>query len=106
MTHEDGFSRRAFLGGIAAVCGASPAVRADIRPPDSKTLREPARDVPVAGECEVLVAGGGPAGIAAAVGAARQGAKVILIESKGTVGGIWTNGLLGCLLGFQDDFVD
>lgn len=101
MIHEDGFSRRAFLGGIAAVCSASPAVCADIRPPDSKTLREPARDVPVAGECDVLVAGGGPAGIAAAVGAARQGAKVILIESKGTVGGIWTNGLLGCLLGFN-----
>ena len=106
MTHEDGFSRRAFLGGIAAVCGASPAGRADIRPPGSKTLREPAREIPIAGECDVLVAGGGPAGIAAAIGAARNGAKTILLESKGTVGGIWTNGLLGCLLGFNYSELD
>ena len=106
MTNEDGFSRRAFLGGIAAVCGTSPAGRADLCPPGSKTLREPAREIPVAGECDVLVAGGGPAGIAAAIGAARRGAKTILVESKGTVGGIWTNGLLGCLLGFNYSELD
>lgn len=106
MTNEDGFSRRAFLGGIAAVCGTSPAGRADLCPPGSKTLREPAREIPIAGECDVLVAGGGPAGIAAAIGAARRGAKTILVESKGTVGGIWTNGLLGCLLGFNYSELD
>lgn len=106
MTNEDGFSRRAFLGGIAAVCGTSPAGRADLCRPGSKTLREPAREIPVAGECDVLVAGGGPAGIAAAIGAARRGAKTILVESKGTVGGIWTNGLLGCLLGFNYSELD
>ena len=88
----------AAIGGAAAIprpaSAAEPAAKAGF-------LREPARDVPVAGECDVLVAGGGPAGIAAAVGAARQGAKVILLEAKGSVGGIWTNGLLGCLLGFN-----
>ena len=96
--------RRTFFGGMAMVGGAAVlpgtvcAGEADVR---NGVLREPARDIPVAGECDVVVAGGGPAGIAAAVGAARQGAKVILLESKGTVGGIWTNGLLGCLIGFN-----
>ena len=104
MSSAQGIDRRTFFGGLAAVGGtvvlpvgasaAEPAVKEGF-------LREPAREVPVADACDVLVAGGGPAGIAAAVGAARQGAKVILLESKGTVGGIWTNGLLGCLLGFN-----
>ena len=97
-------NRRSFLCAMTAVggIGASPLSAGAVRNGEKKSfLHEPARDVPVAGECDVLVAGGGPAGIAAAVGAARQGAKVILLESKGTVGGIWTNGLLGCLLGFN-----
>ena len=104
MAGNSGMDRRTFFGGMAVVGGAAVlpgaacASEADAR---NGFLREPARDVPVAGECDVLVAGGGPAGIAAAVGAARQGAKVILLESKGTVGGIWTNGLLGCLIGFN-----
>ena len=64
-------------------------------------VREPAREVKIAGDADVIVAGGGPAGISAAIGAARQGAKVVLLEAKGTVGGIWTHGLLGCLIGFN-----
>ena len=59
------------------------------------------REIPVEEGFDIVVAGGGPAGIAAAVGAARQGAKVVLLESKGSVGGIWTNGLLGCLGAFH-----
>jgi len=104
-----GISRRAFFGGMAVVGGAAVlpgsvcAAEAGVK---EGFLREPSRDIPVAGECDVLVAGGGPAGIAAAVGAARQGAKVVLLESKGTVGGIWTNGLLGCLLGFNYSELD
>lgn len=45
-----------------------------------KTVREPAREVPVRHETEVLVVGGGPAGVAAAVAAARNGAATPLIE--------------------------
>lgn len=44
--------------------------------------------------CDVLVAGGGTAGIASAISAARQGADVILCESGGYLGGIATKGLV------------
>ena len=104
MASSSGIDRRAFFGGMAAIGGAAAlpgAACAAVAEVGKGFLREPARDIPVAGECDVLVAGGGPAGIAAAAGAARKGAKVILLEAKGTVGGIWTNGLLGCLLGFN-----
>ncbi|MDZ4198749.1 MAG: FAD-dependent oxidoreductase [Kiritimatiellia bacterium] len=59
-----------------------------------KHVTEPARCVPIVGESDVLVAGGGPAGVAAALAAARCGARTRLIESHGCLGGIWTAGLL------------
>jgi hypothetical protein len=52
------------------------------------------------GVADVVVAGGGPAGVAAACAAARSGAKVLLFEMQGSLGGIWTSGLLGCVLDF------
>lgn len=54
---------------------------------------EPSRDIPVAHEAEVLVVGGGPAGVAAAISAARAGAKTLLVETAGYLGGMWTLGL-------------
>lgn len=48
---------------------------------------------------DVLVAGGGPAGICAAVAAARQGAKVLLVERYGAVGGNLTLGNVSPILG-------
>ena len=42
---------------------------------------------PSLGDCEILVVEGGPAGIGAALGAARQGANVLLIENQGFFGG-------------------
>src|SRR6202012_3991619 len=53
-------------------------------------IEEPARQVPVYGEYEVAVLGGGPAGIAAAVAAARAGRRTILIERYGFLGGMGT----------------
>ena len=50
-------------------------------------MQEPARDTPVIAETDVVVLGAGPAGIAAAVGAARNGAKVMLVERYGFLGG-------------------
>lgn len=52
------------------------------------------RNTPVVAEVDVVVAGGGPAGIAAATAAARCGAKVILIERYGYLGGLATGGLV------------
>lgn len=51
-------------------------------------------EVPITHECDVLVAGGGPSGFAAAVTAARNGAKVIILERGASFGGMWTLGLV------------
>ena len=56
----------------------------------SKTIEEPARQVPLYGEYEIVVLGGGPAGIAAAVAAARAGRRTLLIERYGFLGGMGT----------------
>ena len=62
------------------------------------TFVEARREIPVAGSSQVLVCGGGPAGIAAALAAARAGASVRLIEMGGCLGGVWTAGLLTKIL--------
>lgn len=59
-----------------------------------KTWIEPSRTLPVFAECDVLVVGGGPAGTAAAVSAARLGANVILLERYNHLGGLSTGGLV------------
>lgn len=58
------------------------------------TYQEPARTLPVVAEVDVLVVGGGPSGFSAAVCAARKGAKTMLIEQSGDVGGVATTGLM------------
>ena len=60
----------------------------------SDTVFEREREVPVLDRTDVLVVGGGPAGLAAAISAARQGARVDLIERYGYVGGMATGGLV------------
>src|SRR5476649_283289 len=55
-----------------------------------KSIEEPARQIPLYGEYEVAVLGGGPAGIAAAVAAARAGRRTLLIERYGFLGGMGT----------------
>jgi len=65
-------------------------------------ILEPARRTPVAGEVDVLVAGGGPAGIAAALAAARQGARTLLVERYGYLGGMITGSYVVAILGVGD----
>jgi hypothetical protein len=66
----------------------------DRRPPSNRTVEEPAQQVPVHTECDVLIVGGGPAGTAAAVAAARLGADVVLLERYNHLGGLSTGGLV------------
>jgi FAD-dependent oxidoreductase family protein len=56
----------------------------------AKSIREPERDIPVRGEYDVVVLGGGPAGIAAAATAAGLGRKTLLVERYGFLGGMGT----------------
>jgi hypothetical protein len=67
------------------------------------TVTEPARDIPVVDQVDVLVVGGGPAGLAAAVSAARLGARVGLIERYGSLGGLATGGLVLLMDGVFDN---
>ena len=55
-----------------------------------KTIIEPAREIELAAETEILIIGGGPAGIAAATAAARCGARTMLLEKYGFLGGMGT----------------
>jgi hypothetical protein len=57
-------------------------------------ITRPSCEIPVRNHCDVLVVGAGPAGIGAAISAARAGAKVSLVEYGGKLGGMWTLGLL------------
>jgi hypothetical protein len=67
------------------------------------SITEPAREVPVLMEADIVVVGGGTTGPFAAIAAARQGKRVVLIERFGSLGGTLTLGLntkpSGALLG-------
>lgn len=55
---------------------------------------QPRREIPVLREADVLVVGGGTAGVVAALAAARAGVRVTLVERYGCFGGLWTAGLV------------
>ena len=65
---------------------------------DGKII-QPSRELPVLHKTDVLVVGGGPAGICAAVAARRAGADVTVVERYGHFGGLWTGGLVLLILG-------
>lgn len=66
-----------------------------------KTIRF-TQNVQVVGDWDVIVAGGGPAGCTAAAAAAREGAKTLLVEATGSLGGMGTNGLVPAWCPFSD----
>jgi hypothetical protein len=67
-----------------------------------KTYREPAREIPIVRDVDVIVVGGGPAGLAAAIAAARSGAQTVLVERFGYLGGTATASLMACINGFRN----
>ncbi|MDQ8192802.1 FAD-dependent oxidoreductase [Coraliomargarita sp. SDUM461004] len=65
-------------------------------------FEEQCRSIPVVEQADVVVCGSGPAGIAAALSAARSGAKTTLIEVHGCLGGVWTAGMLSWVIDSHD----
>lgn len=66
-----------------------------------KFIVEPARQLQVVREADVVVCGGGPSGFIAAIAAARNGAKTLLLEHYGFLGGMATAGLVGPISKFN-----
>src|SRR4030043_1541585 len=67
-----------------------------------KTIKKPARDIKVWREVDVVVVGGGPGGVASAISAARSGAKTVLIERYGHLGGMASGGLVNIFPNLSD----
>ena len=61
------------------------------------TITEPARQIPVLFETDVVVAGAGISGVSAAVASARTDAKTILLEQTGIIGGVTVAGLVATI---------
>src|SRR5690348_139106 len=100
------FSRRHFISAAAsAAASLSVSARADERSsgtaPRSGEFQEPAQNLPLVSDADVIVCGAGPAGVSAAIAAGRAGARVRMFEVNGCLGGVWTAGLLGYLLDFD-----
>lgn len=69
-----------------------------------RTIRETARDIPIRAEVDVVVCGGGSSGVVAAIAAARQGARTVLIEHQGFLGGVTTAMGVNGVGGWQHDW--
>jgi hypothetical protein len=90
---RDESGREAAPSAAGDVCEMLGGVRPTDR--DLKRVPSPARDLAVLARCDVVVIGGGTAGAAAAIGAARRGAKTLVVEYLEGLGGLGTLGLIG-----------
>jgi hypothetical protein len=68
----------------------------------TKTITEEARQIKVCREADVVVVGGGPGGIGSAIASARSGAKTVLIERYGHLGGMASGGLVNIIPNLSD----
>lgn len=103
MNRRD-FIKKSLLAGSAAALSVNTAEALRATEPSSKHkdtdfdtagfITEPSRRISVLTRCDVVVVGGGPAGVAAAIAAAREGASTVLLERYNHLGGLWTGGLV------------
>jgi hypothetical protein len=95
-----GFVQATLGGTVAGICGAvqggSAGAQAGV-----KTYRE-TMSTPIVERHQVVVAGGGPSGVIAALAAARSGADTLLIERYAFLGGTGVAGLMTCYNGFRN----
>ncbi len=68
----------------------------------SSHIFEDSRETPIVHEADVVVCGAGPAGVAAALSASRNGANTVLLEVHGCLGGVWTAGALCWIIDAAD----
>ena len=94
---------RTTLAGAAGVIATPQLTRAtDVASASSADrFLEAAHELPLRADADVIVCGGGPAGCAAAIAAARAGARTRLFEVHGCLGGVWTAGLLTWIFDFD-----
>ena len=86
---------------LGSQCNNPEAAHMSISSPaagDKEQIREPEQMLEVVDSCDVLVVGGGPSGVAAAIASSRAGAHTILLERYNHLGGLWTGGLVLPLL--------
>ena len=91
-----GVSRKGFILGSLAASGG--VLNAGLSRRDG--FVEPLRTLPLQEDADLIVAGGGPAGVSAAITAARRGKRVRLFEAHGSLGGLWTVGMISCVNDF------
>src|ERR1035438_10578557 len=95
-------SRRGFLKGAAGTAAAATASGGAVAAVTGHETFKLNREIPVERGYDVVVAGGGPSGAAAAICAARLGAKVLLLEGIGSMGGMGTTALISLWFSISD----
>jgi len=107
ISHQGNIGRRKFISGAIGGALAATGALTDVgmaRSADrsNQSLYKEAIETPIVARYNVVVAGGGPSGVVAAVAAARSGADTLLIERYPFLGGNGTAGLMTCYNGFRN----
>ena len=95
-------SRRDFIqkSGMLLAASAVPSILQAGEKPSTLAMKR--RKIQIDSDWDVIVVGGGPSGCTAAISAAREGAKTLLIEATGQLGGMGTTGMIPAWCPFSD----